>query len=438
MLIQANLLDCLWSYALRHAIYIRNRIKHSTTGTTPYYLFTGERPDLKYVRAFGCAAYILRLPQASKFEPRALEGVYLETLPPEIYSILVKQEHGVYCIVESRHVTFGEKKFIGAPDLEEILHEEVYDDDTESYSLDSLSSSDEEASFDDSSILSRDKTYQDEYFKDDIKSIDYPDSSSNNTITPDECNDNSNENDNPENDIGSYDAEDDGNNNCHDRSHRYPHRDRKPPSLRYIASELREDFKIATSDDPTLTEIKRSTPEERNRWRASIDEEFQAFEEMDTWEPDDHPESQPLPTHMVQKIKRNSDGFVDRFRSRPVADGNYQVYGENYLETYAPVISFDMVRIFLYIALLWRVSQAQLDVNTAFSSGLLAEAIWVMSPKGIARYPSRCLPLKRAIYGLMQAHLAWHKRFCEDMRGLGFEELSSAPCIFAHQDCPFG
>ena len=82
--------------------------------------------------------------------------------------------------------------------------------------------------------------------------------------------------------------------------------------------------------------------------------------------------------------------------------------------------------------------RAQLDVKTAFLNGLLKEAIWVMSPKGIDGHPSRCYRLKRAIYGLKQAHLAWHKRLCEDLQNLGFEELPSAPCVFRLKHCPFG
>lgn len=150
-----------------------------------------------------------------------------------------------------------------------------------------------------------------------------------------------------------------------------------------------EDIKITTSDDPTLAEIKNATSEERTKWEASIAEEFNAFDEMDTWELDDHPKSQPLPTHIVFKVKRKSNGSVERFRSRTVAGGNHQIFGENYLETYAPVISFTLVRIFLYIALLLNMFRAQLDVKTAFLNGLLTEAIWVMSPKGIEGYPSR-------------------------------------------------
>lgn len=121
-----------------------------------------------------------------------------------------------------------------------------------------------------------------------------------------------------------------------------------------------------------------------------------------------------------------------------VAGENFQIFGENYLETYAPVISFELVRIFLYISLHLNMFGAQLDVKDAFLNGLLDEVIWVSTRKGIDGHPSCCYKLKRAMYGLKQAHLAWHKRLCGDLYMLGFHELPSAPCVFRLEDCSFG
>lgn len=68
---------------------------------------------------------------------------------------------------------------------------------------------------------------------------------------------------------------------------------------------------------------------------------------MDTWEPDDHPQLQPLTTHMRHKVKRKIDGDVDRFRSSMVQAGHFQIPGDNCLETYASVISVELAHIFL-------------------------------------------------------------------------------------------
>ncbi len=127
-----------------------------------------------------------------------------------------------------------------------------------------------------------------------------------------------------------------------------------------------------------------------------------------------------LPTNVVLKVKRNSNGTVERFKARIVAGGNHQTYGHDYIETYAPVVSFTLVLLFLY--------NRQVDVKTAFLNGDLSESVWVMSPHGIPGIrPKRYK--QSAMYGLKQAHLAWNNKLCHDLKELGFEELPSAPCI---------
>lgn len=68
-LIQANLPYCLWPFALRHVVFVRNRVPHSTTKKAPFLAIHGKRPSLKNIKVFGCCAYVLRLPRLSKFEP---------------------------------------------------------------------------------------------------------------------------------------------------------------------------------------------------------------------------------------------------------------------------------------------------------------------------------------------------------------------------------
>lgn len=42
---------------------------------------------------------------------------------------------------------------------------------------------------------------------------------------------------------------------------------------------------------------------------------------------------------------------VDRFKRRVVEGDSLQINGKNYMQTPAPVVSFPLVRIFLYLAL---------------------------------------------------------------------------------------
>ena len=46
-----------WSYALTHAVYIKNRLPHHSIKMTPFEKFTGRKPNLKRLRIFGSKVY---------------------------------------------------------------------------------------------------------------------------------------------------------------------------------------------------------------------------------------------------------------------------------------------------------------------------------------------------------------------------------------------
>lgn len=54
----------------------------------------------------------------------------LEVLDHGIYKFLVRDDDGILFIMESRHVTFDESKFLGAPDLKNVTDEEASEDRT--------------------------------------------------------------------------------------------------------------------------------------------------------------------------------------------------------------------------------------------------------------------------------------------------------------------
>src|SRR5688572_4813669 len=53
LLHSASLPPKFWSFALLHAIYLKNCIWHSTIHTTPFEALTGTRPSLSHIRIFG-------------------------------------------------------------------------------------------------------------------------------------------------------------------------------------------------------------------------------------------------------------------------------------------------------------------------------------------------------------------------------------------------
>ena len=451
LLLQAKLPTSLWPYAVKYVVFVRNRVQHSTTKATPHLLVNGQKPSLKHARVFGCAAYVLKFPHDKKFDARAEEGILLEVMKYGVYKVLVKRKHGLYNIVESRHVTFDEDTFPGVDELDMIMDDEEsgdnswvekdldsersYDTVDVSDGSDFIESEDAGHSMKDNAVdaFEEDSLDDEDGFMDAQDGGDLQDGNAEDI----ECESDEElcENEEADHDEDYEDSEynkgkdtnkiDDGPSS----RHRYPRRVRKPPSDWFMSASPAS-IEVTTADDPTLGEALKATLEEREAWMNAIDDEFRSIENNHTWVQDDLPDAGPLPTHVVLNVKRDSAGKVDRFKARMVAGGNYQVYGENYSETYAPVVDFSVVRLFLYMVVSLGLAIVQVDVKTAFLNGDLEEDIWVMSPRNIPGRPSRVYKLKKALYGLKQAHLAWHKKLCADLMRLGFNELQSASCVF--------
>jgi hypothetical protein len=78
LLHSANLGPEYWSFALLHAVYLKNRPPHTATNDTPYHCYTGSRPSAKNLRVFGCPV-IAKNPgkRATKLDLNTSTGIFL-------------------------------------------------------------------------------------------------------------------------------------------------------------------------------------------------------------------------------------------------------------------------------------------------------------------------------------------------------------------------
>jgi hypothetical protein len=69
----------LWGEAVRHAVYILNRLPTKAMGNrTPYEAWTGKKPHLAHLRVFGCTAHAkITTPHLKKLDDRSAPYVYL-------------------------------------------------------------------------------------------------------------------------------------------------------------------------------------------------------------------------------------------------------------------------------------------------------------------------------------------------------------------------
>ena len=76
----ASLPPSWWEFAVDHAVYVYNRTPmRRINWKTPYELINGQKPDIKYLRVLGCAAWVW-LPEAkrlNKLSPKSELMIFL-------------------------------------------------------------------------------------------------------------------------------------------------------------------------------------------------------------------------------------------------------------------------------------------------------------------------------------------------------------------------
>ena len=122
----------------------------------------------------------------------------------------------------------------------------------------------------------------------------------------------------------------------------------------------------------------------------------------------------------VFRYKLGSDGQIEKYKARLVAQGFSQVEGIDYNETFAPVTKFNSIRLLLALSARYDWEIHQMDVKSAFLNGELNEEIYMRVPPGYKAAPGTVWRLKKALYGLKQASREWYKKLSSELSSLGF------------------
>ena len=79
----------------------------------------------------------------------------------------------------------------------------------------------------------------------------------------------------------------------------------------------------------------------------------------------------------VLKIKRKTDGSIERYKVRLVAKDYTQEEEIDYEDTFSPVVRIISVRLILAIVIYMDLELYQMDIRTAFFNGELNEEIYM-------------------------------------------------------------
>ncbi|KAM0002129.1 putative RNA-directed DNA polymerase [Helianthus debilis subsp. tardiflorus] len=159
------------------------------------------------------------------------------------------------------------------------------------------------------------------------------------------------------------------------------------------------------------------------KWMAAMVDEIQALRHNNTWTLVPRPScTNVVGSKWVFRIKYHSDGSIDRYKARLVAQGFTQIPGLDYSHTFSPVVKASTIRIVLSLAVLNKWNLHQLDVKNAFLNGDLNETVFMEQPPGFVNlsHPDYVCKLSKALYGLKQAPRAWFQRLSTFLLSYGF------------------
>lgn len=96
-----------WTYALQHAVYVRNRLPHHAINITPYEALTGTQPDLSGLRTFGSRIYA-RQPgrRKAKLNDNTSKGYFLGFTATTKNVLYIDEDSGR--VKTGTHVIFDE------------------------------------------------------------------------------------------------------------------------------------------------------------------------------------------------------------------------------------------------------------------------------------------------------------------------------------------
>src|SRR5271154_6302317 len=191
-------------------------------------------------------------------------------------------------------------------------------------------------------------------------------------------------------------------------------------------------------DEPATLKEALNHPERGKQWEKAIRDEVNSHLKNHTWDIVPRPRNrQVVSNKFAFKHKKNEIARIIRLKARLVARGFSQIYGIDYLDTYAPVVKLASIRILLAIAAIYGLEIHQMDVVTAFLAGELEEEIYMEQPEGFevgTKEDDLVCRLRKSIYGLKQAPRVWNQKIRRYLKSIGFEQLYSDPCVYVNKE----
>uniref|UniRef100_A0A2N9F059 CCHC-type domain-containing protein n=1 Tax=Fagus sylvatica TaxID=28930 RepID=A0A2N9F059_FAGSY len=373
----------LWHARLGHLNFKYMKVLSKKIQSSPYELWNGRKPNLSYLKVWGCIAYFrVPDPKRTKLGPRAIKSVFVGyAVNSKAYRLLDLSSN---TIVESRDVEFIENKFINDSQIEPKQTQEF-----DSLVNDSLSGNKRIEPSSPSEQRRSQRVRKEKDFGPDF--ISYQ--------------------------VNVYLVE--GN------------REKVLSKLPFIGN---------VEEDPnTYNEAMASR--DAAFWREAVNDEMDSILSNNTWVLVDlSPGSNTIGCKWVFRRKYRTDGTIQTFKARLVAKGFRQREGIDYFDTYAPVARITSIRVLIALASIYKLVVHQMDVKTAFLNGDLDEEVYMDQPEGfvLPGNEKKVCKLVKSLYGLKQAPKQWHEKFDTVILANGFKHNGADKCVYSKFTSEYG
>lgn len=376
LLSNSGLSSGFWGEAMLTACHILNRVPQKRNKVTPYELWNKRKPNLNYLRVWGCRAVVkVPEPKKRKLGERGVECIFIGYAQhSKAYRFMVIEPNdsiSVNTVIESRDAIFDENRFKSIakniPEENQKGKEVVENEnDQEIVEVPELRRS---------KRARKVKSFGSDFFTFLVE--------------------------------GSREA-----------------------VIRKIP------YCFNTEADPqTLEEAMKDR--DAAFWKEALNDEMDSIMEKNTWELVDLPPGcKPIKCKLLFRRKRRVDGSIEKHKVRLVAKGFTQKHGIDYFDTYSPVARIATIRLLIAIAATNKLVIHQMDVKTTFLNGELDEKIYMEQPEGFVMpgQENKVCRLRKSLYGLKQAPKQWHQKFDQVILADGFKINESDKCVYTKFD----
>jgi len=111
--------------------------------------------------------------------------------------------------------------------------------------------------------------------------------------------------------------------------------------------------------------------------------------------------------------KLRSDGTIEMYKARLIANGYTQKEGEDCFDTYSPVTHLTIIRVLLSLVASHGLHVQQMDVKTTFLNEELEKEIYMDQPDGFVAngQERKVCKSSKSLYGIKQAPKQWYEKF---------------------------